>query len=317
MKKLIFAIVCGIFAQTATAQGVGDIAVFSKNKTDPFFEETRAGADASAKRLGISIVHYAPTRGNNFQEQIAEVEDAITRKSRAMVFVPVDVQGLKPSVDKVKKAGIPIINFIDLGVGDYDGYVIYDDKQVAANLARVLVDALDGKGNIIVLEGIKGSATSDNRTAGAMETFKKFPGIKVLALQSANYSRGQALQVTENLMQQFPKIDGVFAASDSMGLAALEAFDSVGKSKPFVVSIDGTVDAVKSIGQGKLLATAEFSGFNLGCIGVELADKVANGKPVPQKRIVLKSVMITKANFDKFGLPLNQRKCATLSDLGL
>lgn len=309
-------ILLAISASCAMAQDKGEIAVFTKNKVDPFFEEARVGADVAAKGLGYSTVQYAPTRPNNFQEQIAQVEDAITRRPKGMVFVPVDTKGLKPSVDKVREAGIPIVNFIDTGDGNFNSYVIYDDHRMGADVTRILAEKLGGKGKIVIIEGIKGSATSDNRTAGAQETLKSYPQIQVVAVQAANYQRLQALQVMENLMQQFPEIDGVIAASDNMALGAIEAMESAGHSGTQVVSMDGTIDGVQAVAAGRLLASAEFSGFQMGCTAVEIIDRVTKGEAVPE-RLELKAEMITKETADKFGQPLEKRTCKSLKDLGV
>lgn len=315
MKTALLASCLALMATSALAQSSDEIAVFTKNKVDPFFEEARFGADSKAKELGLKTVQYAPTQPNNFQEQIAEVEDAIVRKPRGILFVPVNGQGLKDSVDKVHKSGIPIVNFVDQGAGAFDGFVVYDDKKLGRDVTEVMAKALNGKGNVIIIEGVKGSPTSDNRTAGALETFKKYPDIKVLAIQPANFQRGQALQVTENLLQQFSQIDGVVADSDNMALAALEAFASAGRPQPYVVSMDGTVEGVKSVAEGGLLALTEFSGFTMGCIGVEMLDRLAKGEKV-QTQITLDAPVITKDNASQFGQPLEQRKCKTIAELG-
>jgi ribose transport system substrate-binding protein len=310
---VLTALVTGAHAQDSKG---GEIAVFTKNNVDPFFEEARVGTNVAAKALGYATVQYAPTRPNNFQEQIAQVEDAITRKPLGMIFVPVDVKGLKPSVDKVRDAGIPIVNFIDLGDGKFNSYVIYDDRQMGVDVTNVLAEKLGGKGTVIIIEGIKGSATSDNRVAGAQEALKKYPGIKVLAVQAANYQRLQALSVMENLMQQFPKIDGVIAASDNMALGAVEAMESAGRGGAQAVSMDGTIDGVQAITAGRLLASAEFSGFQMGCTAVEIIDRLAKKQSVPE-RLMLKAAMITKENAEKFGKPLQARTCKSLAALGV
>lgn len=316
MKRNVITILIATFLGSAAAAHSAEIAVFTKNKVDPFFEEARVGADAAAKTLGYKTVQYAPTRPNNFQEQIAQVEDAITRKPAGMVFVPVDIKGLKPSVDKVRAAGIPIVNFIDAGEGNFNSYVIYNDHRLGADVTHILAEKLGGKGNVVIIEGVKGSATSDNRTAGAVETLKSYPGINVVAIQAANYQRLQALQVMENLIQQFPQIDGIISASDNMALGALEAMESAGRDAPQVVSMDGTVDGVQAVTEGRMLATAEFSGFQMGCTAVEFIDRLSKGEKVPE-RLELTAAMITKDTASQFGQPLDKRVCKPLKDLGL
>lgn len=82
MKTAVLAACLVLAATSVWAQDSNEIAVFTKNKVDPFFEEARYGAETNATALGLKAVQYAPTQPNNFQEQISEVEDAIVRKPR-------------------------------------------------------------------------------------------------------------------------------------------------------------------------------------------------------------------------------------------
>ena len=56
---------------------------------------------------------------------------------------------------------------------------------------------------------------------GFHDALKETPGVKVLSSQPGNYQRIQALQVTENLLQTYPKIDGILAANDAMDVGAI------------------------------------------------------------------------------------------------
>ena len=124
---------------------------------------------------------------------------------------------------------------------------------------------MGGKGNVVILEGVKGSLTSTDRVRGFNDAIKEFPEVKLLASQPANYQRLQALQVTENLMQSFPQIDGVLAANDAMAIGALEALDGANR-KAVVVGINGSREAVELIKSGRLLASGDFNGFVQGCL---------------------------------------------------
>lgn len=317
MKKLFQAILLSILALYAVLAIAADdeVAVFTKNKVDPFFEGARAGADTSARRLGLKTVHFAPTKPNNLQEQVAQMEDAIVRKPRGIVFVPVDVKGFKGAIDKARLENIPVVNYIDEAEGNVNAVVVFDNKKLGGMVARFLAESLGGKGNIVIIEGVKGSSTSDARTAGSLEALKAFPGIRVLAVQPANYQRLQALQVMENLMQTHPQIDGVIAAADVMALAAGEAMDGAGRKRAAIVGMDGTTEGAKAIQEGRLLASGAFSGFTMGCLAVEMVDRIARKQAVPT-RIRLEAELIDKARAVEYAVPFEKRQCKRLADLG-
>ncbi|WP_424601692.1 sugar ABC transporter substrate-binding protein [Bradyrhizobium sp.] len=314
MNKLRFTIV-GLsmaFAGSALADGE-TIAVFTKNQTNPFFQAVRVGADAAAKQLNAKVVHYIPTKPDSIPEQLSQVEDVIVKKPDAIVFTPVDYKAMVPSVEKINQAGIPVVNITDRSAGGkFVAFVGADDHSLGLETARYLVKTLGGKGNLVVLEGVKGALTNIDRVRGFNDAISEAPGMKLLASQPANYQRLQALQVMENLLQSYPSIDGVLAANDAMATGAIEALDGAAR-KSLVTGINGTQEAIDAIKSGKLLATGDYNGFQQGCLGAMIA--IRNLRKLPVKpEILLKPSVVNKENYKNYDTPLDQRKCAAWED---
>ncbi len=314
MNKLRFAIV-GLsmaFAESALADGE-TIAVFTKNQTNPFFQAVRVGADAAAKQLNAKVVHYIPTKPDSIPEQLSQVEDVIVKKPDAIVFTPVDYKAMVPSVEKINQAGIPVVNITDRSAGGkFVAFVGADDYSLGLETARYLVKTLGGKGNLVVLEGVKGALTNIDRVRGFNDAISEAPGIKLLASQPANYQRLQALQVMENLLQSYPSIDGVLAANDAMATGAIEALDGAAR-KSLVTGINGTHEAIDAIKSGKLLATGDYNAFQQGCLGAMIATRNLRKLPV-KSEILLKPSVVNKENYKDYDTPLEQRKCAAWED---
>ena len=314
MNKLRFAIV-GLsmaFAESALADGE-TIAVFTKNQTNPFFQAVRVGADAAAKQLNAKVVHYIPTKPDSIPEQLSQVEDVIVKKPDAIVFTPVDYKAMVPSVEKINQAGIPVVNITDRSAGGkFVAFVGADDYSLGLETARYLVKTLGGKGNLVVLEGVKGALTNIDRVRGFNDAISEAPGIKLLASQPANYQRLQALQVMENLLESYPSIDGVLAANDAMATGAIEALDGAAR-KSLVTGINGTHEAIDAIKSGKLLATGDYNAFQQGCLGAMIATRNLRKLPV-KSEILLKPSVVNKENYKDYDTPLEQRKCAAWED---
>jgi ribose transport system substrate-binding protein len=289
------------------------IAVFTKNQTNPYFQAVRVGAEAAAKTLGANVIQYIPTRPDSIPEQLSQVEDVIVKKPDAIVFIPVDSRALVPAVEKINAAGIPVTNITDrIAEGKLVAYVGADDYNIGLSTARALLKAIGGKGNVVILEGVKGSLTNSDRVRGFNDALKEFPQVKLLASQPGNYQRLQALQVMENLIQSFPQIDGVLAANDAMAIGALEALDGANR-KAAVVGINGSREAIELIKSGRLLASGDFNGFIQGCYGVEIAVRNLRKEGTP-KEIILKPKVIDKTNYQPYETPVEQRQCPKLSD---
>ena len=302
-------LVAAAVSTTAWADGE-TIAVFTKNQTNPYFQAVRVGADAAAKALNVKTLHYIPTKPDSIPEQMSQIEDVVVKKPDAIVFTPVDYKALVPGVEKINAANIPVVNITDRSsAGKFVAFVGADDYSTALETARYLLKTLNGKGNFISLEGVKGALTNTDRVRGFNDALKENPGAKLLASQPGNYQRLQALQVMENLLQSHPQIDGVLAANDAMAMGAVEALEGANRTAR-VIGINGTKEAVDAIKAGKLLASGDYNGFLQGCIGTIIAARTLRKQPVVQE-IVLKPTVVSKENYQPYETPVESRSCPT------
>src|SRR5262249_12743406 len=295
------------FAAPAYADGES-IAVFTKNQTNPYFQTVRVRAEVAAKALNAKTLQYIPTKPDSIPEQLSQIEDVVVKKPSAIVFIPVDYKAMVPGVEKINDAKIPVVNITDRSAGGkFVAYVGADDYSLGLETARYVLKALAGKGNFIILEGVKGSLTNIDRVRGFNDALKENLGAKLLASQPANYQRLQALQVMENLLQSHPQIDGVLAANDTMAIGAIEALDGANR-KAQVSGINGSKEAIDAIKAGKLLASGDYNGFIQGCAGIMIAIRALGNEPVISE-IVLKPAVISKDNYQPFDVPLEARVC--------
>ena len=312
MKKIA---VMTALALCMTAQAKDEkIAVFTKNLTNPYFQVVRLGADAAAKQMGAVTQHYVPTKPDSIPEQMSQVEDVIVKKPDAIVFIPVDSKAMVVGANKMNAANIPVVNVTDRSAGGkFVAFVGADDYRLGLETARFLFKAMGGQGNIVIIEGVRASKTNVDRVQGYHKALEEFPGIKLLASQPGNYQRNQALQVMENLMQSFPKIDGVLAANDAMATGVIEAMAGANR-KALIVGMNGTKEALDAIKAGKLLASADYAGFEQGCLGTMIALRHLRKQPVAAE-VVFPAIMIHKDNYQRFDVPAEQRSCPSYEEL--
>jgi ribose transport system substrate-binding protein len=99
-----------------------------------------------------------------------------------------------------------------------------------------------------------------------------------------------------------------------MAMGAIEALEAAGQKQVKVVGIGGVPESVKAIKEGRLLATAEFNGFKMGCIATMAAVRTLRREPVPDT-VLIKGIVIDKTNYAPFELPGNQRQCPAWNDV--
>jgi ribose transport system substrate-binding protein len=294
--------------------GAETIAVFTKNRTSPIFVALRAGANVAAKNLGVQIAHYVPSTADNVEQQAGLVDDVIKNKPDAIVFVPVNPKDLMPSAQKIEAAGIPLVNVNERLTGaNAAAYVGSDDYDLGLTTARHLLKAMGGKGNVVILEGPDTLPTSVGRVRGFKDALKEFPEVKLLASKPANYAKPQATQVTKDMLGSFPQIDGILAANDPMASGAIDALKAANR-KALVVGINASREVMDLIKSGELLGSGDYNSFNQGCIGTEVAVRAARKQPVP-KEVMLKSLVVDKANYAPYETPVDQRACPTLESV--
>ena len=241
------------------------IAVFTKNQTNPYFQAVRVGADAAAKALGAKAIQYIPTKPDSIPEQLSPGRGRDREEAGRDRVHPGRLQGAGAGgrEDQRGRASRSSTSPTASPAASSSPIVGADDYNIGLATARYPAQAMGGKGNVVILEGVKGSLTNTDRVRGFNDALKENPNVKLLASQPANYQRLNALQVMENLMQSHPQIDGVLAANDPMAVGAIEALEGANR-KALVVGINGSKEAVELIKAGKLLAIGRLQRLHPG-----------------------------------------------------
>ncbi|MEU6041480.1 ABC transporter substrate-binding protein [Actinomadura sp. NPDC047616] len=263
----------------------------SEKEANPFrIAETKSIKDEAA-RLGISKLRVTNAQ-SQFSKQIADVQQLIAQGARLLVIAPLNSDGWEPVLRQAAAKKIPIIT-VDRKInarpcGDYLTFIGSDFYQQGQRAADQMINVLGGKGKVAILLGAPGNNVTTDRTNGFKDRIKeKAPGIQISFEQTAEFTREKGQQVTEQLVQSNPDINGVYAENDEMALGAVTALKGAGK-KPGdikIVSIDGTRGAVRSIVDGWLQAVIE-SNPRFGPLAFSTAQKFLAGEPIPEKVVI-------------------------------
>ncbi len=164
----------------------------------------------------------------NVAQQVSDIGDLLTREIDLLLVLPVSSDGIKPAVDEVADAGIPVIVFNNQLAGENFQSMVWIDEFKFGWLGGFwLNEQLGGEGKVVILEGVPGTSTSDLRTKGAIDAFG--PGIEVLAQQPANWDYAAGKQIMEDFIAAYPVIDGIYSQGGAMSLGALEALTAAGR----------------------------------------------------------------------------------------
>ena len=127
------------------------------------------------------------------------------------------------------------------------------------------------------------------------------------------YQRPEAKKLVAGMLLKHSRIDGIWAANDSMAFGALDALNEAGRTAK-IVGANGLDEAIKDIEQGVMLASVDFSSFKLGCMAAQAAIRYLRGEPVP-KTIKVPVLLIDKSNYQAWKTPVTQRPCPVWEEL--
>ena len=313
-SAVVFAVAAALAAPGEAASARAQtVATFTRNPANPILRGARIGGEIAATSLGAQIVHYIP-RSEAPDEQIGLIDEVISSKPDAVVLAPFDPKLMIPGVAKLNAAGIPVTNINErLAGGKVVSYVGTDDYQLALTTARYLIQAMGGKGNVVILEGPENLLTSVARVKAFQDAAKEAPGVKLLASKSANYARTPAIDIMKSFLRLYSQIDGVLAANDPMAIGAIEQLKAANR-KALVVGINASKEVLEFIKSGDLLGSGDYNGFLQGCLGTEIAIRSLRGQPVPGE-INLKAVVVDKSNYQPYETPMERRSCPALESV--
>jgi ribose transport system substrate-binding protein len=173
-----------------------------------------------------------------------------------------------------------------------------DDVAAGEQEMQMMADRLGGRGNIVILQGPLGQSGEIDRTKGINNVLSRHPDIKVLAMDTANWKRDEAVNKMKNWISGFgPQINGVVAENDDMGLGALQALKESGRSDVPIVGIDGIEDGLNAVKSGEFIGTSLQNGTVELSAGLAVANRLAKGEQVDTKPVYVMPA-ITKDNVD-------------------
>ncbi len=261
---------------------IGFVSIFMENSwAVQLVEEFLAEAE---KYDSIKQVIHLDAQGQ-VSRQISIIEDLIARNVDAIVIDPVSPVALQGVLKEAQRKNIPVIAVSSqIPLDQVTSWVGRDDREYGKITAQWLVEELNYKGNIIALSGIAGNPVAEERWAGAKEVFDKYPEIKILTRQFADWGRAQAKAKMANILAAYPDIDGVWSDGGAMTQGAMEAFKDAGRS---FVPMTGEanngflLDWIEASEEG-FTSIAFNNPTSVSAIGLKLALKVLNGEPIPK-----------------------------------
>ncbi len=295
-----------LFPVNSTAKNRETIALVMKALSNPFFIVMRDGAKEYAKKNKIPLEVYGTERETEIDRQIKLVKNLISAKYGAIVIAPADSKKLVPVCKKALDKGIVVINidnpFHEKTLQSYGisvPFVGSSNLEGASMVGQYLKHQLKGKGDVAIIEGIRGVENAELRKKGFSEAITSGSEIKVVASETANWHTDEAFTTASKIFQKHKNIDAVFTANDSMALGVIQALEMSGIHKRVWIGSYDNIEEVRSqMSNRRIHATIEQHPELMGAHGVELAYNALRGKKVPDY-VQTRLDLITYESFGK------------------
>lgn len=283
-----------------------------------YYVAVNTGAKAFAASQGMSDRYHWISSGGDSSRQLGQIKSLLAKYGSCTVLnVDANESSIVPAIVKaVDQAGAWLVtqwNKPDAVSPQTSGihwvaHMSVNGVPQGYETAKVLFEHMGGEGNIVALQGILDNPPAKERFRGLQKALAEYPGITLLADQSAGWDRTTAQNTTQTWLTKYgDQIGGVWAAGDDMALGALEALKNGGHGGGAVpvTGVDGLTQAIELVGRpdSGYVATTESTGARQGAVGLEIGLAAATGRidpatePAARRSFYLKPLpVITAAN---------------------
>lgn len=297
---------CGSHS-TPSASGGGKanqaprIAVVVSTLNNPWFVVLANTARDEAQRRGYAATIFDSQ--NDPAKEAAHFENLIAAGFSAVLFNATDAEGSVANAARAQRANIPVFT-MDREINGTQAVVsqvLSDNYAGAVSVGQFFVEQVGETGKYVELLGLVGDNNTWNRSKGFHSVVDRYPGLKMVAQQSADFDRSRALEVMESILQAQPDINAVFCGNDAMALGAYQALLGAGRAdKVKVFGFDGSDDAVRSVSEGKLTATAMQYPKVMARTVAQFADEYLKGNRKIPPKVPVAVDLVTKNNAARF-----------------
>ncbi|MFT2111215.1 ABC transporter substrate-binding protein [Marinomonas sp. 2405UD68-3] len=291
------------------------VPVIVKATTSEYWQTVFLGAREAAKDAGVRIEELGAAAESDIAEQIAIVENTITRQPTAIVLAPTATDPLSGVVEAATEAGIPVI-LIDSAVGTnaYASFLSTNNYVGGQKGAEALAQCIKDKtgkaeGKVAYLTSLAGVESLTSRDNGFLDGIKAYPGIKVVDNRIGNNDMAQGLTNTLDILSRTPDLAGLFADNAIMGVGAGAALDERGGNKPCLIAFDADEQEVSLLKDNIIDGLVVQDPYMMGYAGVWFAAAAGNGARLP-KEIDTGVMVVTPSNYkeSKFAGLLDPKK---------
>lgn len=276
--------------------GAYKIALIQQHQTNAFQIAVTEGAQAKADELGVELSILSADQ--DAAKQISQIEQCVSEGYDAILFEPVDPDGLRDAAKAAADAGVVMINVVssctDWESAGISAVACGDNVKAGENEMQHVADLLEGKGNVAILTGPSSTTDSLDRLEGYRNILANYPEMtEVVAPADCEWDTAKAQATVESWLSAYD-LDAIVCQNDGM---AVGAGNAAGANSGIVITgLDGTPDGYEAIKDGRITGTVAQDGGAMAANGIEAAVTLLDGGELDSNLIIVDSVWIDSSN---------------------
>jgi ABC-type sugar transport system substrate-binding protein len=295
LAVMLLALVTGCRNRGPRKQQIG----FLMTLDHPYWQNMRLGAKDEAQKLGVDVTIL------NAKEdpvlQIEQIRQMIAKRVDIVCLVPMKRQPLVRGVQMLNRADIPVI-IVNREIGEGCESICFvgtDTYNGAVVSAKILAEAMGGKGRIVEFHQHLGTGPEIARSKALRDVLEDYAGIVNVERIPHKGERDIVKAEMQTLLQKYPDLKGVYAHGDNFAVAAAQVCQKAQRPDIKVVGMGGSVEAIEAIRQGLLTGTSYQQPEEEGRAAMRLAVKYLDGQEL-EKSYPIECPPITKENAHQF-----------------
>ena len=272
------------------------IALIQQHQTNAFQIAVTEGAQAKAAELGVELTVLSADQ--DAATQSSQIEQCVSEGYNAILFEPVDPDGLRDAAKAAADAGVVVINVVSFCT-DWENAGIAavscgNNIKAGENEMQHVADLLGGKGNVAILTGPSAVTDALDRLTGYENILANYPDMKqVVAPADCQWDTAKAQATVESWLSAYD-LDAIVCQNDGM---AVGAGNAAGADSGIVITgLDGTPDGYEAIKDGRITGTVAQDGGAMAANAVEAAVTLLNGGSLESNILITDSVWIDASN---------------------
>jgi len=265
-----------------------------------FFNQLKQSVAGAAQRHG-NVELIVVDAQNDGAKQVSQVQDLITKRIKALIYIPAGATAASVPVKLARDAKIPVV-CVDRFPPEMpcDTYIASDSVKSARMLGEWVIEQVGGKAKVAIIHGQMGTTPEVERTKGFLDAMKAAPGMQIVAQQAADWDADKAFTVAQDMLQRNPELTVFFGECDTMAISAARAARVANLGhRVLSVGFDGDAAALKVLKNGGFDATMTQKVQAMGRLAFQSVLDALSGKTLPEATL-MDAELTTKQNVDGF-----------------